>query len=369
MMNQPVLRASAASRWIYCAEAAFLEAQYPEPEGDAAKEGTAAHEMAECILTGTVSEPLELFDRSASNGVVFVAEMADPVMMYVEHVQSHGVGYWVEEEIMIDTGHGIVKGRCDGAAFGFDQVNGILYIDDFKYGHRAVEAYLNWQQFIYGVGIMIKYGLGDKIKKIVMSIIQPRSWHHAGPIRSWTIEPDEINRHYATLVDAVKAAYAERRMCQTGPHCRDCRIAHCNAAKLAAMNAVDVAFAALPDADTPEQVSALLDTLERAHDAIKHTLNAIQSRAESMITNGQPVPGRSLQPGSGHRKWKNEQEARTLGAALGVVMTEEKTITPAEAKRRGVSKEIVESMTIVPSTAPKLIKMDVTSKANEVFNQ
>lgn len=367
-MTAPALRASAASRWVNCPEAAWLEARYPDKESGAAKEGTAAHEMAEMILTGTVDGPIELFDRQSSNGIIFTDEMADPVMMYVDHVRSHGSGFWVEESIAIDCDGITVTGTCDGASFCFDQNNGVLYIDDFKYGHGSVDVVENWQLLIYGFGIIAKHQIGHAVKEIVMTIVQPRSWHHAGPIRSWTIDQNGINYYFSRLVTAAKAVVASDRQCQTGQHCRYC-VAHafCNAAKSASMNAVDVAEAALPDTDTPEQVAALLATLERASDAIKHTLGAVETRAEAMILNGQPIPGRSLQPGSGKRKWVDENATRAMGDALGIKLVDEKVVTPAEAKRRGISKAVVESLTTVPSTAPRLIKTDATSKANEVF--
>lgn len=362
-MTTPGLRLSAAPRWVPCAESPWLESQFPDLEGDEAKEGTAAHEMGECLLKGEISEASELIDRVASNGVVFVPEMIEPVTMYVEHVLSHGVGYWVEETVQLESNllNKPITGHCDGAAFGHDQANRTLYIDDFKYGHGPVEVFENYQLLGYAFGIISKYQLN--VDYITMSIVQPRAYHHNGPIRKWTVDVDDLWKYAEKIIDAGIAVQAADRLASTGDHCRHCKgLAYCPAAIAAGMNAVDVAYAPLPDTLTPSEVSALLHTLERAHNAIKHLLDASKSRAEAMILSGQPIPGRSLQPGKGKRKWISEDVAKSLG-----IPTKEALVTPAEAERQGVSKDIVASITTTPSTAPKLVKCDVGAKADEVF--
>lgn len=366
----PALRASAASRWVNCPESAWLEAAHPEEEGDAAREGTAAHEMAELILTGTVDGPEELFDRSSTNGVIFVAEMADPVMMYVDHVRSHKIDYWVEESISIDADGVTITGTCDGAVFAFDQNNGTLRIVDFKYGHGVVDAFMNWQLIIYAFGIITKHELWHVVKHVILTIVQPRSHHHSGPIREWSFAMSDVLKLWQCLVDAAKAAQQTmNRQARTGPHCRHCRIPHCNAATSAMMNAIDVTEAVLPDTKTPQEIALLLDKLERASDMIKHSLSAVQTRAEAMIVRGQPIPGRSLEPGKGKTKWVDESAAIALGDAMGISLSDKKVVTPAEAKRRGISDAVIKTMTRVPSTAPRLVKTNAIAKANEVFNE
>lgn len=365
-MTTPVTRASAASRWMNCPEAAWLEQLYPDIESEEAREGTAAHEMAELVLNGTVTLPEELVDRAASNGVIMTAEMIDPVQMYVDHVRSHNVGYWVEESISIEVRDGTVTGRCDGAAFCFDTNTGVLYIDDFKYGYGPVEIFENWQQIIYGIGMYLK--IGNAVKAVTMSIIQPRGYHHDGSIRSWTITIDQLNEYFKTLVNGVTAVISPDRKCISGSWCRYCKVlSFCPAAKAAGMNAVDVTYAALPDTDTPEQIAALMDTLTRASNAIKHTMSAINARAEAMIQNGQPIPGYVFTPGTGKTKFIDEQQAIDTAACFGVDITEQKTVTPAEAKRRGLPESVYKDLTTIPSTAPRLIKSDVTTQADKVF--
>lgn len=373
MTPLPVMRASAASRWVNCPEAAHLEQLYPDNEGDAAREGTAAHEMAELVLTGKFAIE-ELVNRQASNGVMMVDEMVDHVQMYVEHVQSRNVAYWVEESISIGGGDTDaikqpVTGRCDGAAFSFDDVTGMLYIDDFKYGKGNVEVFENWQQLIYAIGIRYGKASDSIIRNVTMTIIQPRGYHHDGQIRPWTITVDELNQYEQKLVTAVIAVLSPDRQCHTGMHCRYCKVhSFCAPAKAAGMNAIDVTMKALPDTDKPEQVSVLLDELNYASKTIKHLLDAVNARGEAMIKGGQPIPGYGVLPGLGHAKFKNEDEAKVSAAAMGVSIVEEIVITPAAAKRRGLSKEFVASLTYRPSTSPRLVKHNASTLADKEFN-
>lgn len=367
-VSSPVTRASAASKWWYCSEAAWLEQLYPDTQGDEAREGEAAHEMSELVLTVQFGID-ELINRPASNGAMMVDEMVEHVQMYVDHVQSRGIGYWVEQEILIENPAvmpGRVTGKCDGAAFNFDEATGMLYIDDFKYGHGPVEVFENRQLLIYAIGM--RYKIARVIKGVTMSIIQPRGYHHQGPIRSWTITEAELIGYEHQLIERMKAVHDPNRKCQSGLHCQHCkRLAFCETAKAAGMNAIDVIHAALPDTDTPEQVAMLMDTFTHAQKTIKHLLTAMNARGESMILNGQPIPGYGYEPGTGHAKFIDENKAKETAQTMGVSLIEEKTITPAEAKRRGLPKAIVDQQTYTPSTAPRLVKRDVSTLFKKAF--
>ena len=365
-MVDPVTRASAASRWVPCPEAAWLEQQYPDVENEAAREGIAAHEMGQFVLTNQFLID-ELVDRQASNGTMMTGEMIDHVQMYVDHVQSRGVGYWVEESVSIEmrSNQKPVTGKTDSAGFGFDQEFGILYIDDFKYGFGPVEAFENWQLLIYAICIVAKLiAQNQDVKIITMSIIQPRGYHHDGPIRTWTITTTELAGYTEQLRNAVDRVYSSERKCHSGSWCRYCKVlAGCPTAKTAAMNAIDVIMSALPDTDTPDQVADLLDVLKRASDTVKHTYDAITARAEAMISNGKPIPGYAYEPGKGKTKFIDNQQAIDTAICFGIEITDQKTVTPAEAKRRGLPEAVYNSLTTVPSTAPRLVKRDVSTQA------
>jgi len=366
-MTDPITRASGAARWINCPVAPWLEPQYPNEDGEAAREGTAAHEMAELVLTGkhTIEE---IIDRQASNGVMMVDEMVPAVQMYVDHIQSEGVPYWIEESILIESPSmpGRVPGRCDGATFNYDDATGMLGVKDFKYGFRPVEVFEWWSGIVYAIGIRQK--IDRPIRGVKFTIIQPRGYHHDGPIRSWTITEDQLIGYTNHLIERMKAVHDPNRQCVTGGHCRDCKhMVDCAAAKAASMNAIDVIMSEIPHTTTPDQIAVLLDTLKRASDTVKHIHDAITARGEAMILDGHPIPGYSYEPGKGKTKFINEEQAIATAACFGVDITEVKTVTPAEAKRRKLPDAVYKSLTTIPSTAPRLVKRDASTQADKVF--
>lgn len=364
-MVGPVTRASSSGRWIPCPESAWLEPGYPDLESAAAREGTAAHEMAELVLTNQFAIE-ELVNRPASNGVVMTGEMVPYVQTYVDHVLSHGVGFWVEKDIVIETRVGDIPGRCDGASFGFDLTSGHLFIDDFKYGYRPVEIFENWQQLIYAIGMYLK--IGPSVQTITMSVIQPRCHHHEGPVRSWTITADQLVDYMHKIVAAKEAVHSPNRQRRTGPHCRDCKaLADCPAAMVAGMNAIDVTMQSLPDTKSPQEISRLLDLLTSASKTIDHLLSGVTAKAEAMIKNGQPIPDYIFEPGKGNRKFKNDDEAIAIAKALGYDITQVKAKSPYQAEQAGLPKNIVDQLTTYSSTSPKLKKRNVSLLADKYF--
>lgn len=354
---------------MHCPESAWLEPLYPDYEGIEAREGIAAHEMGECVLTNIISLPEELVDRTANNGFVYTPEMVPAVELYVEHVRSHGGGYWVEESIRLEYPgimHDVINGRCDGSAFNFNEQSQVLRINEFKYGRSPVEVFENWQLLIEAVGVWRK--INRPITSVEMTIIQPRGYHHDGPIRTWSITGEQLVVYEQKIIEGKNTVHSENRQCISGSWCRWCKVlAFCPTAKAASMNAVDVVMAALPDTDTPEQIALLMDTLTHAASTVKHTLDAINARAEAMIKNGQPIPGYAYEPGVGKRRFTNYDTALAVATVMNVDITKNTTVTPLEAERRGLSKTVVAQLTTTPSTAPRLIKRDASQQVNKDF--
>jgi hypothetical protein len=365
--TQPVTIASTAPVWVKCPVSAWIAQLYKQPKSLQALEGEAAHEMAQFVLSGEVESPNELVDRAATNGVIFSREMVEPVTIYINEVRRGGPGFWVEESISIETPHEPVTGRCDGANFYLDKELGFLRVIDFKYGYSTIEVDENWSMLAYSIDIATRLTEeGHEVNDVELVIVQPRAYHHDGAIRSWSCSGAQLMRYHGLLMAAVEAVYSEDRECVTGNHCNKCNArANCPVAKMAGMNGIDIAHAPLPDTDTPDQVAALLDTLDRALDVIKHTRSAMEERAVNMISNGQVIPGRSMKPGKSHRKFTNEKETREYAKIMGISVDKNKELcTPAEAVRRGL---VVTGITHSPSTAPKLVKYSAATQANKVL--
>ena len=98
------LSASGAARWMACPASVNFEAQFPDSSSVFAREGTAAHHMAEeCLLN--MQEPEDWRGKEIEvEGDVFVVgqEMIDAVQTYVNHVEQTvdgNVFYEVERRV------------------------------------------------------------------------------------------------------------------------------------------------------------------------------------------------------------------------------------------------------------------------------
>ncbi len=95
---------------------------------------------------------------------------------------------------------------------------------------------------IYVIGIANDLvAKGWNVVSVVMSVIQPRGYHHLGPIRTWTITRDELVYYMNELRSGVDKINSPERKCITGPWCRRCKhMSFCNAAKAAGMTCIGI---------------------------------------------------------------------------------------------------------------------------------
>jgi len=139
------IRCSKLARPMVCAGFMFLDT--PEPEaGEAGKEGTAAGEYLEAMLTG---KPIGI---SASNGVYITDDMKFYLTPIAQDVISRAASpILCEQRIDWQTQSGIwIRGRYDMA---FVDKQGRLCIEDLKYGWGIVEVKENWQLIGYAIGV------------------------------------------------------------------------------------------------------------------------------------------------------------------------------------------------------------------------
>jgi hypothetical protein len=174
------LSASGAKRWLACPPSAALEATLPDTTSIYAAEGTAAHEMAELIVTynlGRVNK--SVFTRKMNilrAGEHYDAEMERVAGEYASHVWETAAGLpgaHVETETRVDFGD-IVPGGF-GTADVVIVAEPVLHVIDFKYGrHVAVSAEDNPQLMLYAYGTLRLYEPVYDIEEVRTTIIQPR---------------------------------------------------------------------------------------------------------------------------------------------------------------------------------------------------
>jgi hypothetical protein len=397
------LAPSASSIWGpgRCPGSVQMQEAYPEDkESEDAREGTASHWVASCCLESYQAHPesphpllpcRSMIGQAAPNGVVITEEMAEAADVYVKDVlgvaQEFGLlrQMRVEQKVMIPRVHAENWGTPDCHIFNPGPMK--LYIWDYKYGHRYVDVFENWQMIDYTIGVVdeliTSYNIGsakargkrgvllDSEITVVMRIVQPRNYHPDGPIREWEFDASKLRGYANKLQAAAVEALSLTATTKAGPWCRDCTAKRvCATEQMSAFEAMAVVGDMTPWQQTPEQVGVELAILERARSHIDIRVAAKKEEATAMIMAGKSIPGFRTIQGTGRQKWsKPVTEVLLLGELCGVDLKEPaKAITPKKAIDAGVDPTLIAQYSEIPNTGIKLVEDD-GSKARKIFGE
>ncbi len=365
MSNHSKLSPSSASRWIACAGSVRLCVQYPSETSNEADEGTAAHWAAAELLNGS---PV-CIGQVAENGVTLNEEMIDAAHMYVGAIGSESVH--VEEKIDIASIHA----RCFGTpdAWRYDGNTNTLHIYDFKYGHRHVEVFENWQLITYAAGILEALGVTgdtDQHLNVVFVIVQPRSYHSDGPVRTWQCKASYLRPHFNKLRYAADLAMRSDAKLTTNPECRDCSARHaCPALQKFAYVAADQSTQSAPLELNATALGLELHMLERAKTMLDARISGLQEQTLARVKKGESVPFYRTEPSTGRSTWsKPFNEVVVLGKMFGVDVAKQALITPAQATKAGIPEAVVTSYCAATVRGVKLVSDD-GSHARKIFSQ
>lgn len=279
------------SRWAACPASVRLSRGMPNISSVYAEEGTYAHEVAEKILNN------ELIDCD-DHGII------EPVMTYVEFVRGLQNGascFGIEERFDLTRVFPGLYGTCD--SWVFNATNSTLYVVDYKHGQGlAVEVENNKQLQYYALGALLKLKLPAKF--VEMIIVQPRAFHHDGPIRRWKIPVSELLDFTADLVEAAERTQDPEAKTNPGDHCKFCPAA----SSCPALH--DMAIATAQEEFSPAlsySPEKLADTLNKIP-AIQAWCKAVEAFAFHEAQHGREVPGYKLVPKKTHRKWKDLED-------------------------------------------------------------
>ncbi len=175
MTKHAILSASGAHRWMNCTPSARLELEFEDSSGEAAKEGTAAHELGEHKLRAALKiptkKPTSIYDseemeRYTDEYVQFILEelaavkqiTKDPLLLIEQRLDFSN---YVPE--------GFGTGDCVIVA------DDVVHVIDFKYGQGVlVEAKNNPQMMLYAIGALNLFDAIYDIDSVKMTIYQPR---------------------------------------------------------------------------------------------------------------------------------------------------------------------------------------------------
>lgn len=366
MSGHAPLAPSSASRRRACAGSRKMEALYPQvDDSPASREGTAAHWAASELLSGRTVDSGQI----AENGVMLTDEMIDAATMYVDEVLKVGEPIAIECSVNIDYIHEKCWGTPD--CWMYDRRNGTVYLWDFKYGHRFVDVFENWQLIEYTAGILELIGVNgitDQHITVVMTIVQPRCYVGGSPVRSWSVRASDLRGYFNEARMFEERAMDDNAVCTVTPECRDCSARHaCPALQRASYSDMNIATEAVPFDLPPEALGTELRYIQSAIDTLTARASSLEEQALSMVRRGVAIPHYTAQHGMGRERWiKPEAEVIAMGKLMGVELGTVKLVTPKQAVKAGMPEAVVKSFTEVPRGELKLIRND-GSKARKIF--
>lgn len=205
--------ASSMSRWAACPGSVKLSQGQPNVTSVAALEGTAAHDLIGLALERAFSEnvPTRLV----------VEDVVKAVLVYADYVESlNCTNRHVEHGFDMSSIFDRLYGTSDFT--GYDEPERMLHVVDYKHGKGLpVEVEGNKQLQYYALGVL--HTLPYRPTHVTMTIVQPRCYHPAGPIRSWTVPTIHFIDFRADLVEAAEKTLEKKAKLIAGDHCIFCR--------------------------------------------------------------------------------------------------------------------------------------------------
>lgn len=315
---------SSAHRWSVCTASAEAIAVLPEQEeGEAAREGTEAHEELERVLNG--GEP----DHDHPAAYIVALTTA-----YVRGLPPGKL--WVEQRVELTP---YIWGSCDVAHF--DASTETLTIVDMKNGFVDVPVEENEQLMIYAAASIYTHNLS--VKWIRLVIIQPNTFIPGVPkVKQWVTSADALFE-FAKRVAAIPTGPKEF---VAGEHCRYCPLFSKCKPTIDLLAHLSVALQHSPEEVTPAQRAQFMTLKRPIEDWFK---SADKKWTADALKAGAPE-GMKIVTATTRRAWKDEAAAKAaVLAKFGPEGLE--APTPAAAEKMGMD---VSDLTTTPDGAPVL---------------
>lgn len=351
---------SGAGAWVKCPLWPTMNAAYPRPPSPESEEGEAAH----WVLT---QEQPRVGDV-APNGAVVSDEMLIGAEMWHDALGPREFPCHVEETLPATE---VIHPDCWGTPDLWAVCEGTLQVADYKYGHGIVPAVENWQLLTYAALALHSQDMpAVGVDRIVLTIVQPRGYGaKGGPVRHWEVDVLDMPEYIRTLHDAAALATGDNPPARPGPHCGYCPGRHaCSALQEAGGYIADYSGRGYRSDLTAAQLGYELRALDAAADLLDARRTGLQEQAVAMIRRGEPVPHYRLDSTAGREEWTRPiDEVLALGEALGVPLSKPAApITPAQARKAGLDKDLVAAFSQRKPGATKLVADD-GAEARQAF--
>lgn len=355
------LSASGAHRWMECPASVRMEAGYTDESTAYAREGTAAHELADWCLRGGKNAREYVGTDIGVQGSTYTVdiEMADYVQQYLDYVRLLP-GFRFPEQ-RVDFSAWVPEGFGTSDSIVID--DGTITIVDLKYGKGiAVHADHNPQLMLYALGAYAEYGYLYDLHTARLVIVQPRLDH----VSEWGVSvADLLSFGEQARQAAVEALSDNGAFRPSGKACQFCKArGGCKAQAQEHLRTLHDDFEdfdtdlAAPLRDTDRLSPAELADLLGQADAIKHWIAAVEANAQAILEAGGELPGYKLVEGRSLRRWADEQEAEAALRAAHVKVSDMMTTalkSPAQMEKvLGKEHPVLQAHVIKPQGKPTI---------------
>jgi hypothetical protein len=300
-----------------------------------------------------------------SNGIAVDSEMYEGASVYAQDVidtlTTHPSGdLRIEQRVDCFSIHPECFGTPDASLWVPEHK--VLFIWDYKHGYAPVEVFENKQLTIYLRGLLDYYQVTDLDVTVVMRIVQPRAYHRSGIIREWSFNAAQVRNEVNRLINAAQANISGQGQCQTGEHCKYCKARYgCEAAIKAGMSMFEVCTSPTPLQMSNQAMGLHYSFLKRAEAHIKSQIAGFEAQVMGKLINGEQVDGWELVDSYGKRKWNvSTDDLFYTGDALGVDLRGDVTpISPAQAEKKGLPKDVIAMFAYSPKTGVALKPNDL----------
>ncbi len=366
------LSASGSKKWLTCTRSAQLEDQFPDERSVFAEEGTFAHEVFELLIRkylegAMLSPPYEHRLRQLQQNEHWSQDLFDHVdqaalaaFERIDEADARCPDPLVLVEQRLDFSPWVPEGFGTG-----DLVivaDDLLEVMDLKYGKGIpVDAEGNTQMMLYALGALNQHGHLYDIKRVRMTILQPRLDNFAS---AEMLVEDLLEWADKTVRPRARMAWDGEGEYVPGDHCTSgfCRARYqCPARAEAALAVARQDFALRPpELLTQEQ---LLAVLAKADMAAKW-LADVQTYALKLAESGQEIPGYKLVEGRSNRKYSDADAVaqKLIDAGVPEAVIYERSLLGITAMEKTLGKkkfaELVGDLVTKPPGKPTLVPVE-----------
>lgn len=306
MSTHALLSPSSAHRWLNCTASPRLEEGIEDKGSDFAAEGSLAHAYCAAKLRTYLGQPILEEEREIEELCKYhtgeMDEYTDTYKTIVLEKYNQALATTSDAKLLIETRLNFENYIPDayGTADAVIIADGTMEVIDFKYGKGVkISATDNPQMMIYALGAYDEFSLCYDIKRVKMTIVQPR----IDNLSEHELSVEELHEWAEnTLRPKAREAYAGNGPQMPGTWCQFCKVkSQCRALTEKCVKASKVDPRLLSADELATEVLPILAT-------VKTWLAGVEDYALQQALSGVRLQGWKLVEGRSIRKITDQSE-------------------------------------------------------------